>query len=79
MRHRVPAYGIFPEGAQITLLRGDLASRRFVVAYGQQGKVVGVLGWNSPRELRDLRQLVVDRASYPRTGRTIAEGRSGSW
>jgi NADPH-dependent 2,4-dienoyl-CoA reductase/sulfur reductase-like enzyme len=62
---RIQAHGIFPEGARITLLRGDLASRKFVVAYGQQGKVVGALGWNSPRELRDLRQLVVDRASCP--------------
>jgi hypothetical protein len=27
--------------------------------------MVGVLGWNSPRELRKLRQLVVDRTPWP--------------
>jgi NADPH-dependent 2,4-dienoyl-CoA reductase/sulfur reductase-like enzyme len=59
---RIQAYGIFPAGADITVLHGDLASRKFVVAYGQQGTVVGVLGWNCPRELRGFRQLVVDHA-----------------
>jgi NADPH-dependent 2,4-dienoyl-CoA reductase/sulfur reductase-like enzyme len=62
---RIQAYGIFPEGADITVLHGDLASRKFVAAYGERGTVVGVLGWNSPRELRKLRQLVVDRAPWP--------------
>jgi NADPH-dependent 2,4-dienoyl-CoA reductase/sulfur reductase-like enzyme len=62
---RIQAYGIFPEGADITVLHGDLASRKFVAAYGERGTVVGVLGWNSHRELRKLRQLVVDRAPWP--------------
>jgi NADPH-dependent 2,4-dienoyl-CoA reductase/sulfur reductase-like enzyme len=62
---RIQAYGIFPQGADITVLHGDLASRKFVAAYGERGTVVGVLGWNSPRELRKLRQLVVDHAPWP--------------
>jgi hypothetical protein len=33
--------------------------------YTHRGRVVGVLGWNSPRELRTLRRLVVDAASSP--------------
>lgn len=59
---RIQAYGIFPDGADITVLQGDLADRKFVAAYGERGTVVGVLGWNCPRELRKLRQLVVDHA-----------------
>ena len=62
---RIQAYGIFPQGADITVLHGDLASRKFVAAYGERGTVVGVLGWNSHRELRKLRRLVVDRAPWP--------------
>jgi NADPH-dependent 2,4-dienoyl-CoA reductase/sulfur reductase-like enzyme len=62
---RIQAYGIFPDGAQVTVLHGDMASRTFVAAYGRHGEVVGVLGWNSPRELRKLRQLVVDHAACP--------------
>ena len=63
---RIQAYGIFPPEAEMTVLQGDLASRRFVANYSHHGTVVGVLGWNSPRELRALRQLVVDRAPSPR-------------
>jgi hypothetical protein len=59
---RIQAYGIFPADADITVMHGELASRRFVAGYSHQGRVVGVLGWNSPRELRTLRQLVVDAA-----------------
>lgn len=62
---RIQAYGIFPDGADITVVHGSLDDRKFVAAYGHEGTVVGVLGWNSHRELRGLRQLVVDRAPYP--------------
>jgi 3-phenylpropionate/trans-cinnamate dioxygenase ferredoxin reductase subunit len=62
---KIQAYGIFPSGAEIQTLSGDLGERRFVVAYGHQGTVVGVLGWNSPRDVRTLRQLVAERAPWP--------------
>jgi NADPH-dependent 2,4-dienoyl-CoA reductase/sulfur reductase-like enzyme len=62
---RIQAYGIFPEGADLQILHGEPHSRRFVAAYGYHGTVVGVLGWNCPRELRKLRQLVVDHAPWP--------------
>jgi len=52
---RIQAYGVFPAGADIAVLHGDLAGRRLVAAYGRQGTVVGVLGWNCPRELRRYR------------------------
>jgi hypothetical protein len=64
---RIQAYGIFPADADITVLHGQPTSRKFVAGYGHQGKVVGILGWNSPRELRKLRQLVVDRRPWPPT------------
>jgi 3-phenylpropionate/trans-cinnamate dioxygenase ferredoxin reductase subunit len=60
---KIQAYGIFPPGAELQIISGDLDDRRFVAAYGQHGTVTGVLGWNSPREARTLRQLVVDRAA----------------
>ena len=68
---RIQAYGIFPADADIMLMRGEPAGRRFVVGYSHRGRVVGVLGWNSPRELRTLRQLVVDAAPSP-SNRTAA-------
>lgn len=56
----IQAYGAFPEGAEFRILFGHPAEHRFVAAYGHQGRVVGVLGWNSPRELRILRRHVVE-------------------
>jgi hypothetical protein len=62
---RLQAYGIFPPGASWTVVHGDVAERRFVAAYGEHGRVVGVLGWNSPRALREYRGLVVARSPVP--------------
>nr|PPQ62222.1 FAD-dependent oxidoreductase [Streptomyces sp. QL37] len=71
---KMQAFGIFPEGAETTVLHGSPDNRKFVLGYSDGGKVVGVLGWNSHRELRKLRQLVVD--SGPRPGETlVAAGR----
>ncbi|MGW1163381.1 oxidoreductase C-terminal domain-containing protein [Streptomyces sp. NPDC002513] len=61
---RIQGYGVFPEGAEISVLHGQLSDRAFVVGYRRRGKVVGVLGLNSPRDLRELRRLVVDGASH---------------
>ncbi|MCQ4079258.1 FAD-dependent oxidoreductase [Streptomyces sp. RB6PN25] len=59
---RIQAYGIFPPGAELRIVYGDPPSGHFVAAYDHHGVVVGVLGWNSPREARTLRRLVVERA-----------------
>lgn len=60
----IQAYGIFPADAELAVVHGELEDRRFVVAYGHRGRVVGVLGWNSPWEVRSFRELVVDRAPW---------------
>ena len=62
---RIQAHGIFPHAADIQIVDGHPEDRRFVAAYIDHGSVVGVLGWNSPRELRALRTLVVDQAAWP--------------
>jgi NADPH-dependent 2,4-dienoyl-CoA reductase/sulfur reductase-like enzyme len=62
---KIQAYGMFPPDAEFRILSGDPGARRFVAAYGRHGTVTGVLGWNAvPRELRALRQLVVDRTVW---------------
>ena len=62
---RLQAHGIFPPTATMTVVHGDIADRRFAAAYVENGTVVGVLGWNCPRAVRDLRRLVADRAPWP--------------
>ncbi|MEU9207145.1 FAD/NAD(P)-binding oxidoreductase [Streptomyces sp. NPDC048415] len=61
---RIQAYGIFPPGAELRIVYGDPSDGRFAAAYGHHGRVVGVLGWNTPRQVRTLRRLVVERASW---------------
>lgn len=60
---KLQAYGTFPDGARVHVLDGDPDERAFVAAYLVDDVVVGVLGWNHPRTLREARKLVVDRAS----------------
>ncbi|MFF7890192.1 NAD(P)/FAD-dependent oxidoreductase [Streptomyces sp. NPDC020794] len=61
---RIQAYGIFPPDAEMRIVYGDPSDGRFAASYGHRGRVVGVLGWNAPRQVRMLRRLVVDRAPW---------------
>ncbi|MGW0998312.1 NAD(P)/FAD-dependent oxidoreductase [Streptomyces sp. NPDC002523] len=61
---RIQAYGIFPPDAETRIVHGDTSDGHFAAAYGHHGRVVGVLGWNAPRQVRTLRRLVVDHASW---------------
>lgn len=62
---KIQAYGLFPPDADYRIVSGDPSERRFLAAFGHHDIVTGVLGWNSaPRELRALRQSVVDRAPW---------------
>jgi len=48
----------------VDVVIGSTDERRFVALYGRAGRVVGVLGMNRPRHVMQLRQLVVDGASW---------------
>jgi 3-phenylpropionate/trans-cinnamate dioxygenase ferredoxin reductase component len=69
---KIQAHGIFGADAEIHIVSGSPAKRRFVAAYSTNGTVTGVLGWNSPQEVRTLRQLVVDRAPVQSTARPLS-------
>ncbi|MEV4246208.1 FAD-dependent oxidoreductase [Streptosporangium canum] len=57
---KIQVHGVLPAGAEVTVVDGDLASRRFVALYRHDGRVTGVLGWNMPKQTRLRRQEVVD-------------------
>ncbi|HEV8299132.1 MAG TPA: FAD-dependent oxidoreductase [Acidimicrobiales bacterium] len=48
----------------VEVVAGSFEERRFVALYGRNGRVVGVLGFNRPRQVMQYRQLIVDRASW---------------
>jgi NADPH-dependent 2,4-dienoyl-CoA reductase/sulfur reductase-like enzyme len=55
---KIQAYGTFPAGAEPVVEAGDPDSGRFAAVYGFHGQVAGVLGWNMPRETRQLRARI---------------------
>jgi NADPH-dependent 2,4-dienoyl-CoA reductase/sulfur reductase-like enzyme len=57
---KLQVHGLLPAEADVTIVEGDLANRRFVARYEQGGRVTGVLGWNMPKQTRLRRQEVVD-------------------
>ncbi|MFR9673710.1 NAD(P)/FAD-dependent oxidoreductase [Streptomyces sp. TR06-5] len=73
---RIQAYGIFPPGAGFRLLGGDPADGRFTAAYDRRGRTVGVLGWNAPREVRRLRNLVTESSAPEPAAPAAAELRN---
>jgi NADPH-dependent 2,4-dienoyl-CoA reductase/sulfur reductase-like enzyme len=62
---KVQAYGLVGEGLEYAVVAGDPGERKFAALYGRDGVVTGGVGWNLPREIRRLRQSVVDRAPMP--------------
>jgi Reductase C-terminal len=56
-------HGVLPADAEVTIVDGDPATRRFVALYRQGGRATGVLGWNMPKQTRIRRQLVIDALS----------------
>jgi 3-phenylpropionate/trans-cinnamate dioxygenase ferredoxin reductase subunit len=49
---RIQAYGSFPADIPLVTLAGDSNGERFVAASILDGRTVGVVGWNMPRDFR---------------------------
>jgi NADPH-dependent 2,4-dienoyl-CoA reductase/sulfur reductase-like enzyme len=62
---KLQIHGVLPAGAEVSVVEGDLATRRFVARYKRNGTVTGVLGWNMPKQTRLRRQDVVDALPAP--------------
>jgi NADPH-dependent 2,4-dienoyl-CoA reductase/sulfur reductase-like enzyme len=52
-------------GPEVQVVEGSVEERKFVAAYGREGRLVGALGFSQPRRLMQYRSLISDRASYP--------------
>jgi NADPH-dependent 2,4-dienoyl-CoA reductase/sulfur reductase-like enzyme len=56
---KVHVHGTLRADAEVTIVDGDPADRRFVATYRHGGAVIGVLGWNMPKQARLRRQEVI--------------------
>ncbi|MGW2523544.1 NAD(P)/FAD-dependent oxidoreductase [Streptomyces sp. NPDC001617] len=57
---KLQVHGFLPADAEVDVVEGELAARRFVARYRSEGRVTGVLGWNMPKQTRLRRQEIVD-------------------
>ncbi|WP_433187086.1 NAD(P)/FAD-dependent oxidoreductase [Actinoallomurus sp. CA-150999] len=57
---KIQVHGLPSPDAEVTIVDGAVADRRFVARYHRDGRVLGVLGWNMPKQVRLRRQEVVD-------------------
>lgn len=56
---KLQSYGLFPADGEIEIERDAAAPERFVAFCRQQGRLVGALGWNAIKALRQARQRLV--------------------
>lgn len=61
---KIQSYGLFHGDDSQHILSGNIAERRFVVAFGRNDHVVGVVGCNAPRDVVRARRLVAERAPW---------------
>lgn len=57
---KLQVHGVLPKDADVDIVEGDVAGRRFVARYRSNGVVTGILGWNMPKQSRMRRQEIVD-------------------
>lgn len=57
---KIAAFGLLTEDAEVTVAEGDPAQDKFIAHYRRAGRLVGVLAWNMPRELRKARGLLAE-------------------
>ena len=62
---KIQVYGRIPVGAEAQIVEGDPEADRFVARYRHDGRVMGVLGWNMPKQARLHRQEIVDAEAAP--------------
>ncbi|MEV5904512.1 FAD-dependent oxidoreductase [Streptomyces sp. NPDC052127] len=62
---KLQVHGFLPADAEVDVVEGELATRRFVARYRSAGRVTGVLGWNMPKQARLRRREIVDALAAP--------------
>ncbi|ONI74810.1 FAD-dependent oxidoreductase [Actinosynnema sp. ALI-1.44] len=57
---KIAAFGLLAPDADVTVEQGEAAEGKFIAHYTRAGKLIGVLAWNMPRELRKARGLLAE-------------------
>ena len=49
---------------EVKIVTGSTEERRFAAAYGREGKLVGILGFNRPRHVMQYKQMITEGVSW---------------
>jgi NADPH-dependent 2,4-dienoyl-CoA reductase/sulfur reductase-like enzyme len=61
---KIQTVGVVSADADVHVAHGSYAERQFVSIFGRNGRVVGALGFNRPRQVMQYRKLIAERASW---------------
>lgn len=62
---KIQVHGFIPADAEPEVVDGDVSARRFVARYSSDGVITGVLGWNMPKQARQIMHFH-ERSGEPR-------------
>ena len=62
--HKIQLAGISSAIDDVKVIWGSVKERKFAALYGRAGRLVGVLGFNTPRQVMKYRQLIESETSY---------------
>jgi 3-phenylpropionate/trans-cinnamate dioxygenase ferredoxin reductase subunit len=61
---KIQTVGVVSADADLHTAHGSYAERQFVSIFGRNGRIVGALGFNRPRQVMQYRRLIAERASW---------------
>jgi 3-phenylpropionate/trans-cinnamate dioxygenase ferredoxin reductase subunit len=61
---KIQTVGVVSAEADVHVSHGSYAERQFVALFGEDGRIVGALGFNRPRQVMQYRKLIAERASW---------------
>jgi NADPH-dependent 2,4-dienoyl-CoA reductase/sulfur reductase-like enzyme len=61
---KIQTVGVVSGDCDLHTAHGSYAERQFVSIFGRNGRIVGALGFNRPRQVMQYRRLIAERASW---------------
>ena len=66
---KIQTVGSCRRDADVHVAHGTLDERQFVALFGRDGRLVGALGFNRPRQVMQYRKLIAERGVVGRRAR----------
>jgi 3-phenylpropionate/trans-cinnamate dioxygenase ferredoxin reductase component len=61
---KIQTVGVVSADADLHVAHGSYAERQFVSLFGRDGRLVGALGFNRPRQVMQYRKIIAERGTW---------------